>query len=99
MARRVVWTRNAQSNRLDIFKYWDKRNKSKIYSQKLNSIFISAADLLSLFPRIGRLTTRTNIRVKVVKNYLMVYKFSDSKVWILAIFDTRQDPDKLKTLI
>lgn len=42
MAREIIWTKRAQNDRYSIFNYWNKRNKSKSYSQKLNNLFISS---------------------------------------------------------
>ena len=38
MAKTIVWSFRAQDDRKMIFKYWDKRNKSRFYSIKLNKL-------------------------------------------------------------
>jgi len=35
MARQVIWTERAQKERIAIFKYWNNRNGSTIFSLKL----------------------------------------------------------------
>ncbi|MBK9257127.1 MAG: type II toxin-antitoxin system RelE/ParE family toxin [Saprospiraceae bacterium] len=93
MAKKIIWTVSAQFDRKEIFAYWNERNKSKTYSLKLNELFIEATELLALHPLTGRSTTIENIRVKIVRDYLMVYKNTESEVQILAIFDSRRNPD------
>ena len=98
MVRRIIWARRAQEDRKSIFSYWNKRNKSKIYSKKLNLLFNQSVKLLSIHPQTGRITNKENIRIKVVRDYLIIYEFMDRELIILSIFDTRQNPDKLKNI-
>lgn len=96
MARRIRWSRRSQEDRKAIFSYWNERNLSKTYSKKLNKLFIKAVELLSIHPRLGRKTSEKEIRIKVVKDYLILYKYSDTELRVMSIFDSRQDPEKLK---
>ncbi|HHH54800.1 MAG TPA: type II toxin-antitoxin system RelE/ParE family toxin [Bacteroidetes bacterium] len=98
MVRRIIWARRAQEDRKSIFSYWNKRNKSKNYSKKLNSLFNQSIKLLSIYPQIGRTTNKENIRIKVVRDYLIIYEFTDRELIILSIFDTRQNQSKLKNI-
>ena len=34
--------------------------------------------------------------MKIVKDYFIIYEFDDKELRILSIFETRQDPAKLK---
>jgi toxin YoeB len=99
MARRIVWSSRAQSDRVKIFTYWNNRNKSKVYSRKLNRLYSEAAELLALKPNTGRPTNRADIRVKFVNHYAMIYKVEVQEIQILSIFDTRQSPKKLDQII
>jgi addiction module RelE/StbE family toxin len=94
MALKIVWTENAQKNRMDILEYWAERTLSKRYSKKLNQIFIQNAALLSRHPNLGKKTTMKDIRRQVIKDYMMFYKVVHSTLFILSIFDTRQHPRK-----
>ena len=40
MAKRIVWSKFALENKLEILKYWNHRNESNTYSRKLNKLFI-----------------------------------------------------------
>jgi len=56
MAKRIIWSRRAQNDRISIFEYWNKRNKSKVYSKKLNRLFNEGVKLISEYPEIGKPT-------------------------------------------
>ena len=96
MVRKVKWTKRAQRERKDILQYWINRNKSSTYSKKLSQLFKEAINLLIIKPKIGRLTDIEDVRIKVVRDYLIFYEFDNECLYILAIWDSRQDPNKLK---
>lgn len=98
MAKRIEWTRRAQKERKEILGYWVRRNKSTVYSKKLNGIFKSWVLLLSKRPEIGKKTDVENVRVKIVKDYLIFYEVIDEALYVLSIWDTRQDPDALNII-
>jgi addiction module RelE/StbE family toxin len=99
MAKQIVWSLRAQADRKEILNYWRQRNKSTVYVKKLNLLFKESITLLSKFPQIGNPTDVENVRIKVVKDYLIIYEVNESLLLILAIWDTRQDPQKLTKLI
>lgn len=73
MAKQVIWSWRAQDDRKKILEYWVKRNKSTKYAKKLDRLFRSAIQLIKQFPQIGKITNDPRVRVKVVKEYLIVY--------------------------
>ena len=95
MAKRLIWTSEALKNRIEIFEYWNDRNKSKTYSRKLNAIFNEHIDIILKHPHIGYETKTENIRCRTVRDYQIIYFNSDSEIVILAIWDSRQNPAKL----
>ena len=96
MAKKIIWSLNAQKDRKNILQYWNKRNKSTRYSIKLNKLFKDAVKLISDYPRIGKLTDRANIRIKIVKDYLIIYEDLEDEIHILTIWDSRRDPINLE---
>ncbi len=74
MAPRIIWSYRAQSDRKAIFNYWNKRNKSNSYSKKLNRLFKVAVKLIAEYPEIGKPTDVKDVRIKVVKDYLIFYE-------------------------
>ena len=99
MVKRLIWTVEAQQNRIEIFEYWNNRNKSKIYSRKLNEIFNEYIYLILKHPDIGMTTNIENVRNKTVKDYQIIYLIEEQSIILLAIWDTRQNPDLLKNKI
>ena len=99
MAKQIVWSRRAQRDRKEILEYWRVRNKSNTYSKKLNRLFKESIKIITDFPEIGKLTDQANTRIKIVKDYLIIYEETETQILILAIWDTRQDPGKLKEVL
>jgi plasmid stabilization system protein ParE len=96
MVKRVVWSREAAQDKIDILKYWNWRNKSKNYSKKLNKLFNDAIDLVRDYPNLGRKTDYDDYKNILVKEYLIFYLESTNEIRIIAIWDERRNPDKIK---
>ena len=99
MAKQIIWSLRAQKDKREIFKYWSERNKSNRYSQKLNQLFKEAIQLLREHPYIGRSTDDDSIRIKIVKDYLLIYEITETSINILSVWDGRQDPSKLEEIL
>ena len=91
MARQIIWANSAQSERREILEYWIKRNKSKIFSRKLNKLVETALREISKNPLIGRKTDILNVRVKIVRDYLIFYEISPKTIFVLSLWDGRRD--------
>ena len=96
MAYKIVWTEKANIERQDILNFWIGNNKSNLYSLKLNKLFISTIRALSQKPNIGRKTEFENVRVKIVRDYLIFYETFKKELIILAVWDGRRDKKHLK---
>ena len=99
MAKQIVWSRRAQRDRKEILEYWRVRNKSNTYSKKLNRLFKESIKIITDFPEIGKPTDQANTRIKIVKDYLIIYEETETQILILTIWDSRQDPGKLKEVL
>jgi toxin YoeB len=94
MAKQIVWTKQAQQDRKDILDYWPVNNRSNAYSLKLNQLIKKAVNLIAAHPHIGRRTDVQKIRVKLIRNYLIFYEESKTKIFILTIWDNRRNPEE-----
>lgn len=94
-ARKINWTKEANFERKEILTYWINRNKSKTYSIKLNKLFINTLKQISDDPKIGRKTNFENVRVKIVRDYLLFYEFETKQIKVLALWDGRRDSNKI----
>jgi len=92
MAKKIIWTFRAINDRKQIFSYWDKRNKSDRYSIKLDYLFNTALKIVAIHPAIGRQTSKENIRVKIVRDYFLIYEVNNDLIILLSIWDTRRNP-------
>lgn len=43
---------------------------------------------------IGHVTIKENVRVKIVKQFLIIYEITLDTIYILSIFDNRRDPEE-----
>lgn len=100
MVKQIIWSRRAQTDRKEILKYWNKRNKSKLFSKKLNELFKEAVKLIAEHPEMGKPTDIKNVRSKIVRDYLMIYEVNDKdQLLILTIWDSRQSPRRLDRIL
>ncbi|TKB96958.1 type II toxin-antitoxin system RelE/ParE family toxin [Pedobacter cryophilus] len=96
MSKKIEWTAAAIKDRFKIYKFWLEHNKSDTYSEKLEALFKEAANIIAEFPEIGIQTDYPNLRLKVISNYQLFYIHSVKTIQILRVWDTRQNPKKLK---
>lgn len=92
MAKRITWTLKAQQERKEILQYWQAHNQSNNYSKKLNLLIKKAVVLIAAHPQIGRKTDIDNVRVKLVRDYLIFYEEGAEQIFILSIWDNRRNP-------
>ena len=95
----IVWSASAINERNAIFHYWNHRNKSTMYSKKLRGLINSAIIEISNMPTIERPTNRPDTRFKVVRDYFIVYRITETVIRIIAFWDCRQNPEILDTII
>lgn len=79
MAKRIIWSRRAQEDRKYILTYWNTRNKSKGYSKKLNGLFKEAIKLIANYPEIGKPTDDKTVRIKIIRDYLIIYELDEKE--------------------
>ena len=96
VARRIVWTSSAKLQLKAIFDYFNFRNKSKIYSLKLNILIQTELKILLQQPNIDKKTDAINVRGLLIENYCVFYEINETHIIILSVWDTRQNPERLK---
>lgn len=95
MALKLFWTETAVRQRNYIFEYWNERNDSFLYSQKLNLKIKERTDILKQNPEIGKKTEYKNARAISLGHYSIFYQFDSTRIVITGFWDNRQNPDKL----
>ena len=96
MAKKIEWTRRSIQDRFEIYQFWVHHNKTDTYSKKLEVLFKAAALLVAEFPEVGTDTDFPGVKIKVVKNYKLFYISNPDVIQIVRVWDSRQDPKKLK---
>ena len=95
----IIWSNIAISQRNKVFEYWNHRNKSNSYSKKINTEIYKNVDLLKINPLMGKLGSIKPFRILHLGNYSLVYRQSESVIYIISFWDNRQNPEKLKKLL
>jgi plasmid stabilization system protein ParE len=95
MAKRLIWSKSASKEFLRILKYWDMRNQSSVYSQKLRKKIKETFQLICENSYLGRPTSKSGVRFTLCDNYLLYYKISENRILILSISDGRRNPNRL----
>lgn len=93
MVRRLIWSIEARNSRKAIYEYWNNRNKSKAYSNKLSLVFKHHLQIALQFPDYGKPTKNESIKYIIVSHFEIIYKITPSEIVVLDIWDTRQNPD------
>jgi toxin YoeB len=99
MAKQIIWSIGADNDRIKIFEYWNNRNKSSSFSKKLNTLFNSPVELIANHSSIGKPTELQNVKIKIVKDYLIIYEDTPELIIILTIWDSRRNPEQLKGIL
>ena len=94
MVKQIIWSQRAQADRKQILEYWRNRNKSNTYSKNLDKRFREALNIIRDYPQIGKQTDDQKARIKIVRDYLLIYEETKDSIILLTIWDSRQDPQK-----
>ncbi len=97
---RVFWTSFALNSLKEIYDYYKEFASIQVAKNIKNSI-LSTTSQLSTHPLSG---TREELlknfnedyRYIIRGNYKVIYKIKDKDIYITDVFDTRQNPDKIK---
>lgn len=91
MARQIVWSANAQRERLAILRYWAERNGSTRYSEKLDGMFRTALRVISSNPKLGIPTTAPEVRLKTIGDHMVFYSHTATEVHVLSVWHLKRD--------
>lgn len=91
--RKIVWTSFARESKYAIFLYWNQRNKSTLYSRKLNVLFQESLKQIVKFPESGIESANSAVRLKIASHFELIYQITTTQIVVLDIWDTRQNPE------
>lgn len=96
---KVEWTHSAKQQRDEIFIYWNRRNKSSVYSKKLKNQIKVKTDQLKTYPYSGKKTVNNETRILTLKNYSLIYLLKNQTIFIISFWENHQDPEKLQNIL
>ena len=100
MQKRVIWSSIAEEKFFLTLNFWNERNLSTEYSNKIIDATELAEKALISFPNLGVIVQKTAKRqirkYLVLDNYSLYYVVHPKSIEILAFFDSRNNPILLK---
>ena len=90
---KIEWSVEARIDLLDILEYYIDRNKSALYSKKLNSKINKSLKLISKNPLIGFKSQIESVRALITGDYQIIYEITNNIILIVMIWDCRRDPE------
>jgi plasmid stabilization system protein ParE len=91
--RKIIWSNRAKIRLYAILDFYIKRNKSRVYSIKLQKLISKEVNLLLKQPDLGLKTSEETTRGLIIQDYIVYYEITDDKIIIHTIWDCRQNPD------
>ncbi len=99
----IIWSAFAESQLDEIFEYYVENARSYNVAKKLVTKIITETDILAGNPHIGQIEEllpdrEEDYRYLVCGNYKIIYTIDNAthRIKIADVFDTRQNPSKIK---
>lgn len=90
---KIEWSLDARLDLIDILDYYIKRNKSNLYSIKLNAKMNKSLKQLIRNPFLGIPTDYESVRILITDHYQIIYEIFDQIILVIMIWDCRRNPD------
>ena len=97
--RRVDWSRVALMDLVEIINYYNNRNKSKIYSKKLNSEIRYKLKTIDFTVALPQKTLIENLFYFTHNHIFVCFEIFDNDLRVQLIIDERRNPDTIKKLL
>jgi plasmid stabilization system protein ParE len=94
--RKIVWSHRARIKLYEILKFYNNRNKTNTYSNKLYNRFTKELKLLQKHPDLGINTEIENVRGLIIGEYIIYYQIINEMITVHSVRDCRQNPENLK---
>jgi len=90
---KIEWSDESRLDLIDILEFYISRNKSALYSKKLNAKINKSIKLITKNPFIGLQSQIDSVRALITGDYQIIYVIFDSEILIIMIWDCRRDPE------
>jgi plasmid stabilization system protein ParE len=100
--REIQWTKQAENQLSTLLDYYDQRNGSSTYSEKIVAKIYKQLGFVQRNSYYGQSLTRIkdkNARYVIVEKIQVSFEVSDETVYVFAVFDVRRDPKTLKKIL
>lgn len=99
---KVVWTDKAKSQVRDIYDFYAKK-VSNALAKRISLGITKKPEVLVKQPHLGQKETLLKVidpelRYLIEGNYKIIYLPTKTEIVIVSVFDTRQEPQKIKNL-
>jgi hypothetical protein len=74
MSRKIDWSPRAVREWAEILNYWIRRNRSNVFSLKLDQLFVEKFDIIAKSPDTGLQTDFPIVRLKIIRAYKIYYR-------------------------
>ena len=100
---KIVWTKQSVSDLRNIYSYYEKFSQ-QIARNLINNILRKTKVFENGFVNIGQkeplLKGRNFVyRYLIFNNYKIIYRVESGYVYIITVFDVRQNPETLKKIV
>lgn len=92
----IEWTDEARLSLLKILAYWNVRNGSNEYSQKISNAIDTSLRLLIAFPQMGQPVSYDGAKVYrhlILRRFAILYTLQSDSLIVLTFFATNQNID------
>ena len=90
---KINWSVEARLDLIDILEFYVIRNKSALYSKKINTKINKSIKLITKNPLIGTQSQIDSVRALITGDYQIIYEIFFDEITIIMIWDCRRDPE------
>ena len=94
--RKLIWSPQAFEDMEKILAYFEERNGSSEYGNKLLQKIEKRLKHYLLWPQWGQRDGKSRRRFFVCENYSVYYRFTKTVFEVIKVWDGRRDPKTLK---
>jgi plasmid stabilization system protein ParE len=90
---KIDWSVEARLDLIDILEFYVIRNRSALYSKKLNDKINKSIKLITKNPFIGKQSQIDSVRALITGDYQIIYEIFVDEITIIMIWDCHRDPE------
>lgn len=98
MALKIEWTKKSLDHLEEILNYWEVKNGSRTYSNKLYFLIQEGLEILSRYPDSGRQTDNPRLKKKNIRDYFIYYTFNDTYLTVIGLSYMGRSTSYLKSI-